>query len=38
MNWFIIVFFIISIILFLVTKYYRLKKELELEKIVRISL
>jgi hypothetical protein len=33
MNWFIIVFFIISIILFLVTNYYRLKKELELEKI-----
>jgi hypothetical protein len=33
MNWFIIVFFIISIILFLVTKYYRLKKELEIEQI-----
>ena len=33
MNWFIIVFFIISIILFLVTKYYRLKKEIEIEQI-----
>ena len=33
MNWFIIIFFIVSIILFLVTKYYRLKKELEIEQI-----
>ena len=33
MNWNIIVFFIISIILFLVTKYYFLKKKLALENI-----
>ena len=30
MNWFIIFFFILSIILFLITKYYRLKKEIEI--------
>ena len=33
MNWFIIILFIISVSLFLVTRYYRLKKELEIEKI-----
>ena len=33
MNWFIIVFFIISIILYLVTNYFRLKKDLEVEEI-----
>ena len=33
MNWFIVVFFIISIALVFVTKYYNLKKTLELEQI-----
>ena len=33
MNWFIIIIFIISIALFLVTRYYRLKKQLSIEKI-----
>ena len=33
MNWFIIFIFIVSIALFLITKYYRLKKELAIEKI-----
>ena len=32
MNWFIVVFFIISIALVFVTKYYNLKKTLELEQ------
>ena len=33
MNWFIIILFIISIILFLVSKYYLLKKKVEIENI-----
>ena len=33
MNWFIIVFFIIAITIFLITKYYHLKKTLEIEEI-----
>ena len=33
MNWFIVVFFIIAISLFLITKYYHLKKKLEIEQI-----
>jgi len=33
MNWFIIAFFIISIILFLLTKYYLLQKNLNIEEI-----
>ena len=33
MNWFIIILFIISIILFLVSKYYLLKKKVEVENI-----
>jgi large-conductance mechanosensitive channel len=33
MKWFIIIFFIISIFIFIVTKYYYLKKKLEVEQI-----
>ena len=33
MNWFIVVFFCISIIIFVITKYYRLKNVMSIEKI-----
>ena len=38
MNWFIILLFIISIILYLITNYYRLKKELEVEEIEQFEI
>ena len=37
MNWFIIILFIISVSLYLVTRYYRLKKKLEIENIEKFE-